>query len=359
MRLGIDARMIKASGIGRYTRHILYELRNQKFEDCILLGNSDDLALFASPHWDIVEFREGIYSPKQHFNYPLGNHSVDVMYYPHIHLPFFTKVGRKTVVTIHDTFHISEVSDLSIMEKQYMRMYYHRALTVADSVIPNSVFTLSEIKKHFPRVANTKYEVIYPYLGEFNPSNYPLSAVTKNLLNIVGLKKSLLFVGNLKPHKNIYRLCGAMAQEDLKDCILFIVGKRDGFLKGISSRDQALLEADNIVFTGEVSDSVLKELYRTVDLLVFPSLYEGFGSPPIECLASGTPVVASSLPVIHEVCGEAAHYFDPLSVSSMTEAIVASLAMGKCVDHEKIKDLVDRYSVERTVRRIVLEKLLA
>jgi glycosyltransferase involved in cell wall biosynthesis len=83
---------------------------------------------------------------------------------------------------------------------------------------------------------------------------------------------------------------------------------------------------ERVVVTGEVSDEVLRAYYANADLLVFPSLYEGFGFPPLEAMASGVPVAASRAASIPEVCGDGAAYFDPLSVEEMAAVIEQALS---------------------------------
>src|SRR5205085_9512276 len=83
---------------------------------------------------------------------------------------------------------------------------------------------------------------------------------------------------------------------------------------------------ERVVVTGEVSDEVLQAYYANADLLVFPSLYEGFGFPPLEAMASGVPVAASRAASIPEVCGDGAAYFDPLSVEEMAAVIEKALS---------------------------------
>jgi glycosyltransferase involved in cell wall biosynthesis len=138
----------------------------------------------------------------------------------------------------------------------------------------------------------------------------------------------LLFVGNVKPHKNLSRLIEAFHL--VKDEIaldLVIVGKKEGFITGDSgSLAYAGSLGGRIDFTGTVNDDTLKRLVGGARLFVFPSLYEGFGLPPLEAMAAGCPVLTSSAASLPEVCGNAAEYFDPYNVKELAAKILFLLS---------------------------------
>jgi glycosyltransferase involved in cell wall biosynthesis len=126
-------------------------------------------------------------------------------------------------------------------------------------------------------------------------------------------KKYFLYVGNVKPHKN---LCALLQAFDLLknniDHDVVIVGQKHGFItqdKKIDHIAQKMM--DRVHFTGYLSDSLLNQWVAHAEALVFPSLYEGFGLPPLEAMACGCPVLCSNAASLPEVCGDAALYFDP------------------------------------------------
>lgn len=356
MKLAIDARMIHASGIGRYLRQVLAELRQLGVDDCALIGDPESLGAFCAPSWDVIPFSQGIYSPLQHLTYPLARHAAKAAYFPHIHVPWFTDVAEKIVVTIHDMFHLGPVSTLSVLEKRYLWLHYRRAIEAADLILPNSKFTWSETTRHFPAAARVAHEILYPCVEALDVGN---SLPSENMHRILGMtrgKPRVLYVGNVKPHKNLHRLVEAFELPELSGFVLVVVGKREGFVKGVSLHAQRLLESERVIFTGQVPDSELCAWYRNCDLLVFPSLYEGFGYPPLESLSQGTPAAVSDLPVFREVCGEAVAYFDPYSVKSIAAAVRRTVEDPQLRSQTlaRAAEILVRYCPERTARKQAL-----
>ncbi len=132
-------------------------------------------------------------------------------------------------------------------------------------------------------------------------------------------KPYFLCVGNIKPHKNLKRLLeafGAIRGQISHD--LLLVGRKEGFLTGDREvQESAARFGDRVQFTGEVPLDRLRQYFAHAEALVFPSLYEGFGMPPLEAMALGCPTVVSSAASIPEVCGEATLYFDPFDTKDM------------------------------------------
>jgi glycosyltransferase involved in cell wall biosynthesis len=134
----------------------------------------------------------------------------------------------------------------------------------------------------------------------------------------------ILSVGTLEPRKNLPHLFEAF--KILKDRYrishkLVVAGPSGWKDRDIFQTVQRLNLADSIVFTGYVSHETLNHLYNHASLLVYPSLYEGFGLPPLEAMASGCPVAVSKNSSLPEVVGEAGVYFDPLEVEEIAQSI--------------------------------------
>jgi glycosyltransferase involved in cell wall biosynthesis len=134
-----------------------------------------------------------------------------------------------------------------------------------------------------------------------------------------------VYVGNIKPYKNLGRLVEAFLQ--IKDRVpqdLVIVGQSEGLITGESAEffERVRGDGERIRLTGFVSHEELLSLVGHAHALIMPSLYEGFGLPPIEAMAAGVPVVVAHAASLPEVCGEAALYFDPLNVDDIAAKLV-------------------------------------
>lgn len=153
------------------------------------------------------------------------------------------------------------------------------------------------------------------------------SASDESILKKYGLIKNgyLLAVGSANPSKNFASLAKAFVNLN-GDCSirLVVVG---GSNPAVFS-EQSIISDSNILLTGRVDDLQLKALYANARAFIFPSLYEGFGIPPLEAMACGCPVIASNSTSIPEVCGEAIGYFDPTSISSIQSSLEKIISDG-------------------------------
>ena len=165
----------------------------------------------------------------------------------------------------------------------------------------------------------------------------------------------VLFVGNVKPHKNLKNLLFALEKTNLN---LVIVGKKDGFITGDSTISEIIRTknlSDRIFFTGYVKDADIAAIYNLAKLFVFPSLYEGFGIPPLEAQACSCPVVCSNAASLPEVCDDSVVYFDPHDVEDMRNNIQTVLNDKNLQNELRIKGLenIKRFGWERSAKQII------
>jgi glycosyltransferase involved in cell wall biosynthesis len=314
--IAIDYRMSRSSGIGVYLRHLVRHLADEYQADFRLTLLGGDSVSGVAGH---KPCRSPIYSLAEQVELPARiPRSTDIFWSPNYNAPIVSR-GR-LVVTVHDACHLA-LPDLlgSRLKERYARLMFGNVKRRAARVICDSKFTAAEVAR-LTGLAPKKMTVIYPGLS----SNWRLpSALPRPIA-----APFVLFVGNVKPHKNLGRLLQAF--EILRDRIphtLAIVGKREGFItpdRSVIARAERL--GDRVFFTGEVSDELLRSYYAYSELLVLPSLYEGFGFPPLEAMAAGIPVAASTAGSIPEVCGEAAAYFNPYSIEEMAAVIERTLS---------------------------------
>jgi len=319
MRVGVDVRMLKCSGIGKVIENILSRMIKMKIEWAFyLIGKKNEMEEFSwheNKNVHIIECDCPIYTIKEQFVMPIKiPRDLDVFWSPHYNIPIFYK-GR-LVVTIHDLAHLAlpEFSK-SYIKKIYAKMMFNIAVKKASNIICVSKFTQKELIKYIRNVKKDKLSVIYNGVDE-KWRNIPQK-------DRVHSKPYFLYVGNIKPHKNLRRLIEAykMIVNDINEDLI-LIGKKDGFITGDNNIADAIRGYEKrIIFTGYVSDELLMQYVANAEALVFPSIYEGFGLPPVEALVAGKRVIASKAASIPEVCGEYALYFDPYNVKDIKKQL--------------------------------------
>jgi glycosyltransferase involved in cell wall biosynthesis len=166
----------------------------------------------------------------------------------------------------------------------------------------------------------------------------------------------VLYVGNIKPHKNLVRLIEAFSElrtGDLEDVKLLIIGDQISKLPALRHAVHRHKLHKHVRFLGYVPDDQLAVLYRLAAVFVFPSLYEGFGLPPLEAMASGTPVVVSNVSSLPEVVGDAAVLVDPHDIDSIVDGLRCVLTNPTRADEmrRKGRERSREFSWERSVAR--------
>lgn len=337
MRIGIDARFFGTlgKGLGRYTQQLIEHLEEADTEneyviflrqenfDAYVPKNSNFTKALADIPW--YSWREQIIFPKI-----LAWYRLDLMHFTHFNVPLLYR--RPFVLTVHDLilFHFptfrATTRSIFVYGIKYLayRLILRSALRRALCVLAVSRFTKRDIEEHFP-FSRGKIVITYQAataLGScFESSMHPESFLEKCGI----LKPYFLYVGNAYPHKNLERLLLAFSTLRKNNAQLVLVGKEDYFYRRLR-RFAEKKNVSRVVFTGEVTDEELAFLYQSAVAYVFPSLYEGFGLPPLEAMAQGTPVLSSSVTAMPEILGSAARYFNPKKV----ESIAASLRYALC-----------------------------
>jgi glycosyltransferase involved in cell wall biosynthesis len=307
----VDARLINQAGIGTLLRSSLIHMSQAEGYEVTLLCRANEQEMLKKYSSRLVVMQSDIYTGKEQLEYLKKIPAVDLFWSPHFNVPLFPIRAKKRMTTISDVYHLAHLSSLTLPQKVYAKLLYNAAFVLSDRVITLSEFSREEILK-FASFRPKKLEILSPSFDFFPPP----SPLTKG--------NYLLFVGNMKPHKNLLRLVKAYAQLQPKQP-LYLVGKREGLRTADSQLFQEV-EKDsflkhNVHFTGYVSEERLKELYAGAYLFIFPSIYEGFGYPPLEAMACGCPVVAAKTAAIPEVCQDAVEYVDPLSVDAIAAGI--------------------------------------
>lgn len=308
MNLVVDARMVGSSGIGTYLSNVLPRLITLYRDGRVhLIGDRAELARLARAGGNkvsMVDCQSPIYSIREQVQLPrLIPEDRDLFWSPHFNIPLLYRGAL--LVTIHDVLHLAMPQYMEGMHKRlYARALFAAVRSKADAVICNSRFTADELIR-LVGVPASRIEVIH--LGV----DQEWFGVDRRVRPQE--KPYFVFVGNVKPHKNIAGLVNAfrrIAEKVPHD--LIIVGKKEGFITGDRKVEGwATAPGGRVKFTGLVDDALLKRYVACADALVLPSFYEGFGLPPLEAMACGCPAIVSDRASLPEVCGDAALYCDP------------------------------------------------
>jgi glycosyltransferase involved in cell wall biosynthesis len=327
VKVAIDARKLHDFGIGTYIRNLLRQLaRIDPDTEYVLLTGEADLGIAAplGPNFRTVLEPSPNYSLREQVHVPwvVRRERPDVYHAPHYILPI--AVPSRSVVTIHDCIHL--------MFPQYLpnRAAYAYARAAMWSAVRRSdrILTVSEASKrdiqHFFDVRPGKIVVVPNAIDEqfsVTPSEEQVARVRERYQLD---HRFVLYVGNIKPHKNLVRLIeafSALRTGELEDVKLLIIGDEISKLPALRRAVHHHKLHKHVRFLGYLSDETLGILYRLAAVFVFPSLYEGFGLPPLEAMACGTPVVTSNLSSLPEVTGGAAELVDPYDVNSIVNGM--------------------------------------
>jgi glycosyltransferase involved in cell wall biosynthesis len=328
----VDARLISAPGIGTYLKNILRELQSAPWKWCALVHPEHVDKLDAI---EPIIISSKIYSLKEQLELPLKIPKVDLFWSPHFNIPCLPVRSRRRLVNIHDVFHLAHAAQFKFRERFCARTILKRALSLSNAVITGSQFSKGEIQRYL----KTKKEISVIYHGcasSFSPHADACSAAILEKYRITN--PFLLYVGSFKAHKNIRAAISAFAllkERGWKSLQFVIVGSSAGMRQCDDVKQLCIAHA--IQCLENVPDAELPSFYRHAALFVFPSLYEGFGLPPLEAMASGCPAVVSRAGALPEVCQEGAVYIDPHSPSSIADAIEEMLQ-----NEEKRKELRQR-----------------
>jgi glycosyltransferase involved in cell wall biosynthesis len=332
VRIAIDVRKYHDFGIGTYVRNLVHQLaRIDRETEYVLLCRPQDREMIGVPNRNFRTVVEPSlpYSVSEQVRIPIAlrREHVDLFHAPHYVLP--PLIHCRSVVTIHDCIHLMFPQYLpSRLAYGYARAQLWTAAHRSDRVLTVSETSKLDILRRF-RIPADKVTVVYNAIDErlaVPPAEEDFDRVRARYQ----LKDPFaLYVGNIKPHKNLERLIDAFhelrketAFESLK---LVIIGDEISRYQGLRRAVHRHKLHKHVRFFGFVPLETLSVLYRLARVFVFPSLYEGFGLPPLEAMYFGTPVVTSNVSSLPEVVGDAAILVDPYSPTSIAEGMRRAL----------------------------------
>ena len=327
MNVGIDARAAKwyrGTGIGTYTHELIRSLSNIDSEnDYLLFMPECDLFNKLNPNFKIQKveseasdnFWENVKIPNI-----INNIDIDLYHVPQNGVGLSPNISCKKVITLHDIIPLKMPETVS---DRYLRIFNNELPEIinnCDGIITVSEFSKNDISKEFGFplekifVTPLAAEEIYTPLSKCQSKKL----ITKKY----GIKEDfILYVGGFSPRKNIIGLIESYSKlpSKLKDTFkLIIIGRKGRSYPIYKQRAEDLNVSSNVIFTDFVPLEDMPLFYNAAEVLVYPSFYEGFGLPPIEAMACGTPVITSNVTSLPEVCYESALLIDPHDIDLLS-----------------------------------------
>ncbi|MDV7104215.1 glycosyltransferase family 1 protein [Vibrio sp. TH_r3] len=370
------------TGIGYYTLNILIELLSKNIEivgvkngsmlDKVQLGEL--VEAFSNPEpviqkpskikrscVELLRNIPGVYSLKNKLLSIRSKRTLKFLaeqgyiYFEPSFIPF--DYNGKTITTIHDLSFISHPEFHPVTRVDFLKDKIKESINKSDHIIVDSHFILMELNSLYPA---TKSNSSCVYLGVAKTfKHYPVQDCVSFLSSHnIGYNKFILSVATLEPRKNLQQLVRAyklLPEETRRSIPLVLVGDQGWKNSELFDEAKNLIDKQQIIFTGYVSDSELRLLYASAKLFVYPSLYEGFGLPVIEAMASGVAVITSNIGATAEVANNSAMLVDPNNISEIRHA------MAEVISNQQLREKLvadglaraEQFSWENTAREIL------
>ncbi len=347
-RIGIDARKVRDFGIGVYVSNLIHGLARLEAER---EAGANEYVLFVRPEdrdfaadlpasFRCVVERSPVYSLREigMMTWRISRSRLDLYHATHYVLP--AVVPCPTVVTIHDIIHLLYPGFLpNRAASLYAQRMFRHSVGRANRIIAVSQNTSSDVLDYFD-VPAEKIQVVYNGVEDRFRDLLSAKDLAARLKEVGVRQPYLLFVGNPKPHKNLDRVIKAYARARSRagfDAPLVCVGARPGSDFKLERRARQLGVGDHVQLVGHVPASALPALYQAASLFLYPTLYEGFGLPVVEAMASGTPVITSNTSSLNEIANGYAELVNPLEVDEIATAIELCMK-----DRDHARQLADR-----------------
>lgn len=330
LRVGINAHLLsgeagyRRAGIHQYIAQVLRHLPvNEGLELVVFTRHEADFLrregfTAVSTTWPTEKRTARIVWEQAVWPWQARQHRLDLLHSTAFVTPLFSRCPA--VITVYDLSFLHFPDRFPASQRWYLTTQTRRSCRRARRVITISESGRQDVHRFFG-VPLSRIDVVYPGVDAiYRP--YPADEVDR-FRQEKGYGRYLLHVGTLQPRKNIPTLLEAFARLAEPDLHLVLIGGKGWLYDEIFARVQALDLTARVHFPGYVLDEELPLWYNAAELLVLPSVYEGFGMPALEAMACGTPVVAANSSSLPEAVGDAGLLFAPLNVAELTERLTA------------------------------------
>ena len=297
MRIAIDCRLIGQSGIGTFIENVVPHMVATPDAEFVLVGDKALLADYAGrENCTVVECTYGSFSPKELLRFPVKEvNTCDVFYTPNFNIPMGIRIP--IYCTIHDIVFFDTEHFGSTLHRAALKWYVRRALRIAKGVFTVSQFSRQRIQDYF----HTQRDI-----------QVLCNGLSQELLEykachpVVQQRAGIVYLGNIKRYKGIHILWQAyqkLMDEGGNVPPLTIIGRFDFRTKDDEILQTVLANKDKVRLVTDATNQQVYDILAQAACLVSPSLYEGFGIPPLEAMSLGTPVILSDIPVYQEIYG--------------------------------------------------------
>ena len=352
MNIGIDGRAAKwyrGTGIGTYTYQLISNINNIDNINEYLLFLPQNTGLELNNNFSIKPIEESTNSNFwDEVNAPniLNNTDIELYHVPQNGVGLTENINCLKTITLHDIIPLRMPETVSDRYLNIFNNQLPKIIENCDGIITVSEFSKDDIAKEFNF---PKDKIFVTYLGAediYKPlDKKSCKYFLKNKYNID--KNFLLYVGGYSPRKNIIGILEAFSLLDPKlreNLSVVITGKKGISYSIYMKRAEDLGIKNSVIFTDFIPLDHLPLFYNACEFLVYPSFYEGFGLPPLEAMACGTPVIASNVTSIPEICSGSALLVDPYNVDEL------SLSMSELLSDNKLRDSMIKYGLNNCLK---------
>lgn len=326
VRIGINAHLLSAesgyrrAGIHQYIAQVIHHLPLLSSDTHYTVFTRDEKAIgtrsgvqVASSSWPTEQRVIRILWEQSALPVLAARENLDLLHSMAFVTPIVGQIP--TIVTVYDLSFVHFPEKFPTLQRHYLQSQTARSTRQARQVITISEASRQDLQRHFS-VPLEKISVILPGVDpQFQPLPEEKIAAFRDEHRLP--EHFILHVGTLQPRKNIPILIEALARPECHDVDLVLAGAKGWMYDEIFGQAETLGVMNRLHFVGYVADEALPFWYNAAKVLVFPSVYEGFGMPIVEAMACGTPVVAARSSSIPEAGGEAALYFDPQDAETL------------------------------------------